>query len=849
MDILTESRGVEYFTNLHGMIGMSENRWPEVFVKELIDNSLDAVDLLDTKAIDIVCEGGLFAVRDNAGGIPESAFDDIYDFNLHVSSKRHTRTVSRGAQGNALKTVIALCYRLDCGLSFVTCGKRITYTPDPVKIGLGHLVGAFQKTTEDTDQPDGVYVGAEVKNSTLWNYLLPYIYTNPDVKFTVNGQAYVKYSEARKLKGDHSVHWYDGQAFGDLLRRTAINYPDKTIRQFMSQFTGTQRLKVAQPGGLLQDIYTDDDAIQGLLDELKAQTKRPTPKSLEKYSMGKEVAEAIDKKNFEGYRRTFGEYQKGDAVIPYMVEAVLSRDEDDRNEVVTCINNSPNYSPIPFKYSDRDITLAGQEHSTISLSELLRESLFMNALGYSLLIHLVTPHLEYYDKAKSTINADALIGDIIKTINPLLTPVIKEIRRKRREIDAENRPRKPAGERQPSKRTLMSEYFHEGAMAATGDWKYPTTARQVFYAVRRLVNNNYGITLKGDSDYNVFTQDIITEEFEKNPDLESSIFFERRGFYFDIEDGEEHSIDTQRVNGFTSLLDSRRECSVTLLPGVYESSRQDISYPYELAVSSVLFVEKQGYTEAFLRSGLLRDLNMGLISAQGFSTRAMKKLIQYLTSRGISVYALHDCDLAGQIIGDRLTGGSNTFKDELDVQVIGLTYADTKSLGKLPDAEEYTSSKSYENVLAGMTEEERGFFLKSRHGYGYMGKTHYTYRRVELNALTTPELLDYIRSKIPKKEIRPTRDQVRAMVAIDPEELKRDAVTRHLMQQVDVLVAELDIDATIDHDKVTDAVISAMSNGNREQRWEQTFNEVISQHKRVIMETALQAIGRLNVGG
>ena len=70
MDILTESRGVEYFTNLQALIGIPAYRWQEVLIKELLDNSLDAIAQRDSKEIIITCEDGTFSVVDNAGGIP-----------------------------------------------------------------------------------------------------------------------------------------------------------------------------------------------------------------------------------------------------------------------------------------------------------------------------------------------------------------------------------------------------------------------------------------------------------------------------------------------------------------------------------------------------------------------------------------------------------------------------------------------------------------------------------------------------------------------------------------------------------------------------------------------------------
>ena len=852
MDILKESRGAEYFTNLHALIGLSADRWQEVITKELLDNALDAVDQLNTKEISIICDDTTFAVCDNGGGIPEEALDNIYDFNLYVSSKRHVRTVSRGAQGNALKTIIALCFKQNLPLYFVTNGKKITYTPDAVKIGLGHLDGAFPKTVEATDQPNGVYI--EAKISLLWTYLWPYWHVNADVHFSVNGQRYMHYTEARKFSGVHSIHWYDLQAFNALIKRTAINFPEKTTKQFIAIFSGTQRIMASfeLPGKLLQDFYTDDPAIERLFDEMRIITARFRPQILEKHAMGKVTATKMGGDRFVGYRRTIGSYELRGAEIPYLIEAVLTKTDDEgddehpeRNTVTTCINNSMNYADMPFCFKYRNAELAGQILNVSSLSDLLHQSGFMSGTGHNLFIHLVTPHLEFFDKAKSVINSDMFQDALLSTIDPLVAPIVKAVRKAQRECKANNKPEPTRPEdKPPSKKSLMFKYFMEGARLATGDWEYTTTARQVFYAIRKLVINDYGIALDGKTDFSILTQVVITEMFEQNPELEDLIYFERRGFYLDQESGEEIPMNTQRVNAFAGTLNQRSKCHVDLDAGSYTSSRQRIEYPYELAVSQVLFIEKQGFTEVFKRSGILDELNLGLISSQGFGTRAIKKMIQDFIGRGITVYALTDCDLAGQLIAERLAGGSNTFKEKLDINLIGLTYADAKELGKLQDAEEYESNKSYVHVLARMDQDEKDFFLKEKHR-GWQGeKESFTYRRVELNALTMPEILDFIRSKIPKRQVRPTRGQIRQMVKVDADELKRDAVMQYLLSQVEDHMEMLsDVDVSIDADKMADQIDHALDNGRRGEKWQHVFRSIIERRQEKAMIRLQEALG------
>lgn len=831
MDILKESRGIEYFNNLQNLIGLSLDRWQEVIVKELMDNSYDAVDQLDHKQITVTCTDTLFSVCDNGGGIPAAALGDIYNFNIYVSSKRHTRTVSRGAQGNALKTIIALCYLQKLVLFFVTGGQKITYKPDAVMIGLGHIEGAFNKTSEATELANGVYIEGAIDHDILDKYLILYQPVNSDVFLSVDAKDYGQFTETRKFSNIHSIHWYEYQTFDELVKRTALNHPEKTAKQFLSCFSKTQRImsQLNLPGKLLHDFYTNDDAVRRLFDEIKTISEKFRPQILEKHSMGKATAELIYDDNFIGYRKTVGVYELRGAEIPYLIEAVLAKaPTENRNSITTCINNSVNYSDIPFRFSYGKIELAGEKYYATGLSDILRESGFMSGFGHELFLHFVSPFMEFHDKAKSIINSDLFKDDLLSTIAPLVTPIIKEVRRSQRESRV--RPEPTQKDKSQSKKALMFEYFLEGTRLATGDRVYTTVARQVFYAVRKLVINNHNIELDGKKDFPIFTQVVITEMFKRYPELEDIIYFERRGFYLDIESGEEVPMNTQRVNEFSNALTGRNNCSVDMVQGRYTPSNQRREYPYELAVSSVLFIEKQGFTEVFKKSGILDELNLGLISSQGFGTRAIKKMMQDFIARGIKVYCLTDGDIPGQIIGERLSGGSSTFENTLEIVNIGLSYADILALDKVVDAEEYRTTQSYTNVLHRMNPDERSFFLKEKRNFG--GKDVFKYRRVELNALTMPELLDFIRSKIPKRQLRPSREQIMQMVDVDPNALKRDVVVQHLMKQVDSYMAMLSgADVTFDRDKIADDIVHAMGNGQACERWQDVLNSVVSQQQ------------------
>ena len=89
--------------------------WPLVVLKELMDNALDACEEDETPPeIEItVEEDGTTTVTDNANGIATETITAILDYNIRVSSREAYVSPTRGAQGNALKTILAMGYVLD----------------------------------------------------------------------------------------------------------------------------------------------------------------------------------------------------------------------------------------------------------------------------------------------------------------------------------------------------------------------------------------------------------------------------------------------------------------------------------------------------------------------------------------------------------------------------------------------------------------------------------------------------------------------------------------------------------------------------------------------------------------
>jgi hypothetical protein len=99
---------------LQNQTGHAVYDWPLVVGKELMDNALDACEEAEVAPeITITVDVGTIVVQDNAAGIDVETIKSILDYTIRVSSREAYVSPTRGAQGNALKTILAMGYVLD----------------------------------------------------------------------------------------------------------------------------------------------------------------------------------------------------------------------------------------------------------------------------------------------------------------------------------------------------------------------------------------------------------------------------------------------------------------------------------------------------------------------------------------------------------------------------------------------------------------------------------------------------------------------------------------------------------------------------------------------------------------
>ena len=139
--VFATSRLIEFCSikELTAQTGHGPDQWPLVIMKEIIDNAIDEAENSGVPPIiDIEITGGNIIIRDNGKGIAAETVDKILDFTVRASDKEAYVSPTRGAQGNALKTILAMAFALD-GKSGETVIEaqgvkhNITFAIDPVR--------------------------------------------------------------------------------------------------------------------------------------------------------------------------------------------------------------------------------------------------------------------------------------------------------------------------------------------------------------------------------------------------------------------------------------------------------------------------------------------------------------------------------------------------------------------------------------------------------------------------------------------------------------------------------------------------------------------------------------------
>ncbi len=267
------SRAAEYFdvSELEKLTGQPRRHFTTVVLKELVDNALDAAETAGRAPqieIEVNRTDGFLTlvVSDNGPGLSPEQVHKILDFETRTSDKAVYKTPTRGAQGNALKTILGLPYALSVDAPIVIKGQgyrhqiRAYVTPGgTVKVDYEHTRSSRHEGTrvELTLSDLQVEVKLWAQAFSLFNphatvkissFDTSSEHANPDLKTEDFYQGQVDFPAAwRKfLPTDLPSAWWFNLKDFEALVYAHIAHGDLSLRDFVKQFRGltsTTRIK------------------------------------------------------------------------------------------------------------------------------------------------------------------------------------------------------------------------------------------------------------------------------------------------------------------------------------------------------------------------------------------------------------------------------------------------------------------------------------------------------------------------------------------------------------------------------------------------------------------------------
>jgi DNA topoisomerase VI subunit B len=446
----TVSRLMEFCTRreLVNQTGHDVSEWPEVVLKELVDNALDACEEAEVApVISIAVKGNAIAVTDNGPGIPTATIKAVLDYSIRVSSREAYVSPTRGAQGNALKTILPMSYVLNehrgedasgqttietSGIahhiifavdhikqepkiahetksSRVTKGTRITVALPPYQYYGDQLLDVVERSKDDVLRLGEGYawLNPHLSIRLSWN-------GKREIDIKASNPAWQKWLPSWPT----SAHWYDPSRFRRYMAAHIAHRGGITVREFISEFrgmTGTAKQKavLAETGAShvsLHNFFGRDKAntknIACLLAAIKKHTKPVRPVDLgiigrEHFYRLMELAGG-DPETFT-YNRRLGETDGIPRVVEFAFgihyEGLGNTGQGPRRKVITGVNWSPGINN-PF----RQLGNSGE-----GLDGILTDVRANTNQPVICALHLACPRVAYTDRGKSAIVVE---GDV-----------------------------------------------------------------------------------------------------------------------------------------------------------------------------------------------------------------------------------------------------------------------------------------------------------------------------------------------------------------------------------------------------------------------------------------------------
>jgi hypothetical protein len=739
-----------YIANLPQRAGVPKHQIGQLVLKELVDNALDEMDRVGRPG-EVTLEqrdNNVFTVTDRGRGFDDTPEELAHRFSIAkpMTSSKQWRRPSRGCVGNGLRVIVG---------SIVTGGGRITVKTRNREMGLRPRLDGTTAIDRigSIDWPVGTAITVEIDpayldRSTLMGWAQLAIQLAQQ-----SGPAFDRKPSPLWLDADHVA-----------TNMLAAIGPLKTVAWFVAQLDRCSAREVGQlvterfgKGRLCRDMNKAEAAV--LLNTLQRLAAPIRPKQLG--PMGREAWKHAHL--LHGYACEEGSFQAGAhppfGQIPYLVEAWAATCEPDSYDeedvyAVRPLGLTINRTPALIERScyregqSRNVNLwLGSVDCELSLPKgayhiaLNITSPFIPILGDN-----KVPHLGNFREA--IIKAvEAAVRRSARNCPPIL------ITKNNGDNDGNSGNAQDA--ETPEKRTQRDQVLEilalgEAQQKASGG-TLEFNQRSLYYVVRESVP---GLTAS-------YFATLVTE-YENGHGEIPLMFRTDRGVFYEPHGGDVIPLGTLTVR------DYRR--------GFWR-------------YGTVLVCEKEDNVHMLRQAGIAERFDCFLLSSSGFTTRALKDLIDYIgrTQEPVRMFAIIDGDAHGSMIYQTLVEETKA-RGARNIEIINLGLFPWEALAEgLPHetgvgeqrrkrgkpryapVAQYIKSRDSENRRTGNPNNEPDW------------QTWLQDNRVELNAMTSPQRVAWVERKFSEYDVKKV---------IPPDTVLKQTLADKLQAEIEEVVNE-----------------------------------------------------------
>jgi hypothetical protein len=764
------SRTAEYFDlrELETMTGQQRENFAAVVLKELADNGLDAAESvkaapqLDVR-VKLTRRFLFLAVRDFGPGIPVDTVKRILNFQTRTSDKIAYRSPTRGAQGNALKTIFGIPVALGCPLPVVIEARGVRHV---IRLSIDPA-GEVRLDRQPQEVPPGpgtlmivpLPIEAAEGFRPVW-WCRAFSLFNPHAMVRIRKQdRRGEHANQRVAVRGNSYHpavsfpgngwrkflptdktspwWYTADALKKLIflhiNAARNGEEDLPLRKFVRQFrglTGTAEAKRVCDEfpnlSHLSDFEEREDRVSDLLNAMRAEAKAPSDGVLG--LIGKDPI----RQRFEqwyGVKRLW--YHKVDGIVdgvPFVFEAAVAETERP-GQLFHGVNFSPTFEdPLASRLLRGAKFLATGINGFLEAGHAypLSRSTKVNLAAVA---HLIWPAPLFLDKGKTRLKVPEVIGQEVAGCLWKVSKTLygEEERRRKNAVSQDRADRERLRARRPAEIDLkeaVSRVLKGAVKHATGD-RHPVSAHTLFYSVRPLVQK--------------FTErELVSSYFEQTllpayqrehgaillPDDRPAVYYEPRGTLYEPHTDREVPLGTREVEAY--------------------------DFPAHL-YDKILFVEKKGLWPVLKSARLAERYDMAIVAGEGYATEACRVLFKSADrEQRYQIFVLHDADPYGCNIARTLREETVRMPGyRVEIIDLGLRLQQALDLGLA--TETFTRRKALPSGLK-LEGIELEYFTGTQQTSGK--SPCWLCQRVELNAFNAPSFIFYIETKLEATGVR-----------------------------------------------------------------------------------------------